>query len=142
MRHLIILGILLAAASAAGWFQINRNGDNTTIEIDRAEIRSDARAAIDRGREFLDSREQQIAQERTEQTQRPWGAEQTDLRPNPYYQSTPPGPYRQPTPQYSQQSYPQPQQSYAYPQQGGYQSTTVPPPAYPSQANSYDWPRR
>lgn len=131
MRNLIIFGMMLAAASAAGWFQVNRNGDNTTIEIDRAEIRNDARAAIDRGREFLDSREQSVAENQTDQTQQPWDAQQPYANPNSYSQ-----PYQQPASQYSQESYPQP--SYTYPQQGGYQ----PAPAYPSQANSYDQPRR
>ncbi len=59
MRNLVIIGMLLAAASMAGWFSINRDGDRTTIEINRDEIRNDARVAIDRSREFLDRREQQ-----------------------------------------------------------------------------------
>lgn len=53
MRNLIILALLLAGAFLAGWFTINRDGDRTTIEINRTEIRQDAREAIDRGREFL-----------------------------------------------------------------------------------------
>ena len=54
MRNLIFVGIAIAAASAAGWFQIQRDGDTTRIDINRAEIRSDARRAIDRGRQILD----------------------------------------------------------------------------------------
>ncbi|TWU55143.1 hypothetical protein [Rubripirellula reticaptiva] len=59
MRNLIIIGMLGVAAFMAGWFKINRDGDSTTIEINRAEIRSDARKAIEKGREVLDRREQE-----------------------------------------------------------------------------------
>ena len=62
MRNLFIIGMLLVAAFMAGWFQINREGDRTTIEINRAEIRSDTRQAIDRGRDFLDRRDQQYTE--------------------------------------------------------------------------------
>ena len=41
----------------AGWFKVNRDGERTTIEINRNEIRSDAKQAIERGREFLDNHE-------------------------------------------------------------------------------------
>ena len=41
----------------AGWFKVNRDGDRTTIEINRSEIRQDARKAIDRGRELLQEHE-------------------------------------------------------------------------------------
>ena len=61
MRNLLIIGMLLVGAFMAGWFQINREGDRTTIEINRNEIRSDTRKAIDRGRDFLDRRDQQYA---------------------------------------------------------------------------------
>lgn len=54
MRNLMIIGMLLMAAFMAGWFKINRDGENTTIEIDRGEIRHDAERAITRGREYLD----------------------------------------------------------------------------------------
>ncbi len=59
MRNIIIIAMLLAAASAAGWFQIQRDGEHTRIDINRAEIREDARRAIDRGREILDRRDAQ-----------------------------------------------------------------------------------
>ncbi len=59
MRNLFIIGMLLVGAFMAGWFKVNRDGERTTIEINRSEIRGDARNAIDRGREFLDRREQQ-----------------------------------------------------------------------------------
>lgn len=45
------------AAFMAGWFKVNRNGDNTTIEINRAEIRNDTRKAIEKGREVLERHE-------------------------------------------------------------------------------------
>ena len=61
MRNLLFLGMLVAAAFMAGWFQISKEGDRTTIEIDRNEIRSDARRAIDRGRQFLDERDLRFA---------------------------------------------------------------------------------
>ena len=54
MRNLMIIGMLLMAAFMAGWFKINRDGENTTIEIKRGEIRQDAERAITRGREYLD----------------------------------------------------------------------------------------
>ena len=57
MRNLFIIGMLGVAAFMAGWFKINRDGDSTTIEINRAEIRDDARKAIEKGREVLDRRE-------------------------------------------------------------------------------------
>ena len=62
MRNLFIIGMLLVGAFMAGWFKVNRDGERTTIEINRSEIRSDARKAIDRGREILDRRDQQYAQ--------------------------------------------------------------------------------
>ena len=67
MRNLLFVGLLLIAASMAGWFRVNREGDRTLIEIDRSEIRDDARRAFDRGREFLDAREERIAQEEQQQ---------------------------------------------------------------------------
>ncbi len=60
-RNIILLGMILAAASTAGWFTINREGDQTTIQINRSEIRSDATRAINRGREYLDQRDPRIA---------------------------------------------------------------------------------
>lgn len=54
MRNLLVLGILTVGAFMAGWFTINRDGDRTTIEINKGEIREDARKAIDRGRELLE----------------------------------------------------------------------------------------
>lgn len=54
MRNLFILGALLVAAFMAGWFTIDRDGEQTTIKINREEIRQDARQAIDRGKDYLD----------------------------------------------------------------------------------------
>ncbi len=61
MRNIFIIGMLLVGAFMAGWFKINRNGDHTTIEINRAEIRNDTRKAIDRSREILDRSEERLA---------------------------------------------------------------------------------
>ena len=58
MRNLIIIGMLLMAAFMAGWFTVDRNGETTTIEINREEIREDAGKLIRRGREFLDRQDQ------------------------------------------------------------------------------------
>jgi len=59
MRNLLVIGMFVLAAFMAGWFQVNRDGDTTTIHIDRSEIRQDTRKVIDRGRELLDEREQE-----------------------------------------------------------------------------------
>lgn len=61
-RSFMILGLLTAVAFMAGWFSINREGDRTLIEINRDEIRSDARQAIDRGRDYWEQRRLQEAQ--------------------------------------------------------------------------------
>ncbi len=57
MRNLIVIAMLLVAASMAGWFKIHRDGDRTTIEINKDEIRQDTRGVIDRGREILHQQE-------------------------------------------------------------------------------------
>ncbi|QDV68460.1 hypothetical protein Poly24_21690 [Rosistilla carotiformis] len=54
MRNIFILGILVVAAFMAGWFTIDRDGEQTTIKINRDEIRQDAKVAIERGKEYLD----------------------------------------------------------------------------------------
>lgn len=54
MRNLMILGMIGVAAFMAGWFKINRDAEHTTIEFNRAEIREDARRAIERGREIIE----------------------------------------------------------------------------------------
>ncbi|MFG0265128.1 MAG: hypothetical protein ACF8AM_08240 [Rhodopirellula sp. JB055] len=52
----------------AGWFTIERDGDKTRIEINKTEIRSDARSDIDRGRDILDERQrEQAAQQAAQQ---------------------------------------------------------------------------
>ena len=58
MRTLLLLGLAIGGAFTAGWFTIERDGDRTRIEINKTEIRSDARQAIDKGRDILDKREQ------------------------------------------------------------------------------------
>lgn len=71
MRNLILIGMVVGGAFAAGWFTINREGDRTTIEFNRAEIRQDTRRAIDKGRELLDRREEQLAQQRGQLSPQP-----------------------------------------------------------------------
>jgi hypothetical protein len=67
MRNLLIFGMVLAAATMAGWLKVQRDGERTTIEIDRGEIRSDAKQAIERGRDFLDRRDREYADQQTDQ---------------------------------------------------------------------------
>lgn len=56
MRNIFILGVLLVAASAAGWFSIDREDGQTKITINRDEIRNDAKEAISKGKKLLDER--------------------------------------------------------------------------------------
>ncbi len=84
MRNLFILVVLLLAAFMAGWFKVQRDGERTMIEINRTEIRSDARQAIDRGREFLDGREGQ--QYFDQQGNQVWSQEQVATQPDPWHQ--------------------------------------------------------
>ncbi len=63
MRNLFIIALMLGGAFMAGWFTINRDGDRTSIEINRDEIRHDTRHAIDRGRQLLDREGQQSLSE-------------------------------------------------------------------------------
>jgi hypothetical protein len=69
MRNILIIGMVLVGASMAGWFKVQRDGERTTIEFNRDEIRSDANKAIDRGREFLDRRDPGYADQQTDQSQ-------------------------------------------------------------------------
>ena len=59
MRMIFLIGAVLVCAFMAGWFTVDRDDKGTTIRINRDEIRGDARQAIDRGREYLDTREGQ-----------------------------------------------------------------------------------
>ena len=135
MRNLFIIGMLVAGAFMAGWFQINREGDRTTIEINRNEIRSDTRRAIDRGRDFLDRNGEYVEQQAyaqpqpgTGSVQQVWGQEQVASQPGQWgpiqqqsFQTAPgqPGSY---TP--NQPVYQQPQQVYPYQQQSVYPPAT------------------
>ena len=82
MRNLLVLGLMIGGAFMAGWFTIDREGDRTTIEIDRSEIRGDARKAIDKGRELLDQRERERAAE--EQASAAGDPTTADQQINPY----------------------------------------------------------
>lgn len=59
MRTLIFLGLAIGAAFMANWFTIERDGDHTRIDINKSEIRNDAKNAIEKGREILDKRERE-----------------------------------------------------------------------------------
>jgi len=107
MRNLLILGMLAVAAFMAGWFKINRDEESTTIEFNRAEIRSDARRAIDKGRDILERREQQDRAAYENQASGP--------PPNPSGFGQPAG--------YVES---------AYPPASGYRSDRYPPPPYDS----------
>jgi regulatory protein YycI of two-component signal transduction system YycFG len=56
MRNLFIIALLILGAFLAGWFTVNRDGERTTIEINKSEIRQDTKQVIERGKEFLHER--------------------------------------------------------------------------------------
>ena len=57
MRSLVVLAILVFAAFTAQWFTIDRSGNETSIKINKDEIRGDLTRAFERGREYLDERD-------------------------------------------------------------------------------------
>lgn len=74
MRTIFILGILLGIAFLAGWFTVDRDTELTTIQINKSEIRVDAEKAIERGREYLERREQSQPHTPTPTNlESPWG---------------------------------------------------------------------
>ena len=104
MRNLFVIGIALLAMFLAGWFTIQRDGDRTTIEIDRKEIRDDARVVIDRGREYLREREEERRRRAEQASEFPPAPAALDTYETDPYQYSP-----QQTQQYPpQQVYPQP----------------------------------
>ncbi len=70
-RNLIFLAMAVGAASMAGWFTVNREGDQTSIHFNRDEIRNDTRRVIDRGREYFDERQQRLASQQGSESQSP-----------------------------------------------------------------------
>ena len=62
MRNLLIIAALLVVAFMAGWFTVHRDGEHTTIRFNRDEIRQDTRAAIAKGRDFIDRAQQENGQ--------------------------------------------------------------------------------
>ncbi|WP_413431386.1 hypothetical protein [Crateriforma spongiae] len=54
MRNLFIIGLLVVGASTAGWFTIEKDGEDTGIKFDTSEIKSDLSKLRERGREYLD----------------------------------------------------------------------------------------
>lgn len=77
MRTLLLLGLAIGGAFMAGWFTIEREGDKTRIEINKTEIRSDTRTAIDRTRQIIDERQQQQQLAQQQQQQQPGFQNQT-----------------------------------------------------------------
>ncbi|KAA1258497.1 hypothetical protein LF1_10170 [Rubripirellula obstinata] len=109
MRNLFIIVILAGVAFTAGWFTIDREGDKTTIQFNRAEIRQDTRRVIDRGREILDNRDQQFAGDQQQPQQDPRYANRN-------------GGFQQ-----QDQRYQQPNFQQSAPQQNGYQNQNQAP---------------
>ena len=75
MRNIVFIGMLLAAAFMAGWFKIQRDGENTLIEINRAAIRDDAQHAIEKSRQILDRSQQRLDNPAFAETQAHWPAQ-------------------------------------------------------------------
>lgn len=117
MRNLIIIAALAGVAFTAGWFTVNREGDKTTIQFNRAEIRQDTRRVIDKGREILDNRDQQFANDQQQQQQQQQDPRYADRN----------GGYPQQDQSYQQPGY----QQNGYPQNGnqetGYRDTNQAP---------------
>jgi hypothetical protein len=111
-RNLVLIGVAVGAASMAGWFSINREGDQTSIQFNRSEIRDDAQRAIDRGRKYFDERDQRSANQRGGESD-PWNSgydQQYDSQPTyadrDYQNPAPQNPAPQnPTPQYRADQY-------------------------------------
>ena len=57
-RTIFVLVLLAGAAFMAGWFTVHRDDNQTTIRINRDEIKSDASKAIAKGRDFLNKTNQ------------------------------------------------------------------------------------
>ncbi len=122
MRNIVFIGMLLSAAFMAGWFKIQRDGENTLIEINRSEIRNDARRAIERGREILDRDQNRNSNSNSnfDGSSQPWGPAQP----------TSPWPSAQPAaPWTSQPQAPSPQ-----PASQWFRTTSLPP----SSTGAYD----
>lgn len=137
MRSLMVLGALGVVGFMAGWFTINRDDGRTTIEINRDEIRSDARQAVDRGKEYWEQRQQQqaAAQQNASGQPSPWNQQPApwDQQAAPWdqqagtYQPAPmPGPYGAGQPQ--------------YPQANGYEAPTYNQPTGYNQPAGYAQP--
>lgn len=73
MRTIFILGLLIGIAFLAGWFTIDRQAELTTIQINKSEIREDAKKAIERGREYLERQEEQTSSPTPTNLESPWG---------------------------------------------------------------------
>ncbi len=145
MRNLFIMGMLTVAAFMAGWFTINREGDRTTIEINKSEIREDARKAIDRGRDLLERVEEPSGASgdgfwdgqgyQQQQEQQPYAQPgyppETQIAQQPQWQQ----PAWQNDPRYNQPAYP----DYSQPANPGYAQPGI-PPAY-QDPQSYNQPQ-
>ncbi len=116
MRNLFIIGVMVGGAFMAGWFTINREGDRTTIEINRGEIRNDTRNAIDRGREFLDRQQQQNQDDSNNWTEQPYPTEDS-YAPQEQIARQPPWQQGSTNPQENRFQYGNEQQQQYWPQQ-------------------------
>lgn len=127
MRNLFVLVIVAAAAFAAGWFTVSRDGEHTTIQFNREEIRNDARMAIDRGREILNKQEAGQSPDPS----RPWPENRTAANPqSPWNQPAPTYPPNPTNPPSSFQSPPW-QQPFEWQQPGSPSQAPAPQQNYP-----------
>ncbi|SMP74776.1 hypothetical protein SAMN06265222_11833 [Neorhodopirellula lusitana] len=141
MRTLLLLGLAIGGAFMAGWFTIERDGDRTRIEINKTEIRSDARQAIDKGRDILDKREQdQLAAQQGGYNANPTSPNTGNWPPQaaPMQNGVQGAGYAGPA-NYPQNGYPQQQPQYGQQPQNQYgnqpsYNSNYPPPAQSQQA--------
>lgn len=162
MRNIIFVGMLLSAAFMAGWFKIQRDGENTLIEIDRAAIRNDTQQAIEKSRAVFERREQSSSEPSYADTQDAWAPQTaspwapTGRPPESTYvdrsypgqaptsetwQYGPPQAYRPAEPVDPRYASPPYSPSYTYPDYGGQaapdRSTPAFPVQYPNSAGPY-----
>lgn len=98
MRTIFVIGLILGSAFMAGWFTVNRDEEGTTIRFDREEIRNDTRAAINKGKDYLNDGRQPVNGDQFTSQQAPAFQGQQQFQQQGYGQ-----------PQYQQPAYGQPQ---------------------------------
>ncbi len=122
-RNLIFLAMAVGAATMAGWLSIDREGDQATIHLNRAEIRSDTSRIIDRGRELLDERGRMAREPQSN-----FGRANENFSQQSYPAPASDRQYQYPTDQYQASTY----QTNRYPTQ------QIPAQQNPATENSYD----